>query len=433
MGGSGALLAYLVASRLAAPIAGPLLARRRARGKEDAARLPERLGRASVDRPGGIVVWLHGASVGEAMSILPLVKAICASGPAGLTCLVTTGTVTAAERMADVLPDGAIHQYVPVDTAPAVRRFLDHWRPDLAVWVESELWPGLIHQTWRRGVPMALVNARMSVRSHARWQKAPKMARALLSSFKLILTQDGETLERLRTLGIDGQYGGNLKSMVPPPGCSDQVLAELRLRLSGRKIWLAASTHPGEEADMLTAQAAVRGTHPNALLILAPRHPGRGEEIARLLSEAGVAWARRSAAEMPTPGTSIWLADTLGEMGLWYRMAPVTFVGGSLVAMGGHTPFEPVMIGSAVLHGPETANFAPTYVDLDVAGGAQKVSGAEELGAAVARLLSDDEERAQMILDAAEAHFDMKPDVDAMARVLLDLMQAGEGAPERLR
>ena len=426
---SGALRTYLLASWLAAPFASPLLARRRARGKEDPDRMGERLGHASAPRPDGKIIWLHGASVGEAMSILPLGQALDNRAAGPVTCLVTTGTVTAARRMADVLPDGVLHQYVPVDTAPAVRRFLDHWRPDLAVWVESELWPRLLHETHRRGVPMALVNARMSERSHARWQRAPKMARALLSAFRLILTQDGETLERLRSLGITGQYGGNLKSLVPPPDCPPEMLAEMRLRLSRRKIWLAASTHPGEEELVLAAHAKVRERHPQALLILAPRHPERGGEIAGLLDRAGVAWARRSTGEMPTPGTSVWLADTLGEMGIWYRMAPVTFVGGSLVPVGGHTPFEPVMIGSVVIHGPETTNFAPTYADLDAARGAAKITTADDLGAITADLLADDERRAQMVLDAAEAHFDMKPDVDAMADALLDLMSRPARVP----
>ena len=427
MSGSSALAIYLAVTRLASPLVGMILARRTARGKEDPARLPERLGHASHTRPEGHLVWLHGASVGEAMTILPLIDGLRAEAGPDLSFLVTTGTMTAARRMSEVLPDDVIHQYVPVDTAPAVRRFLDNWQPDLAVWIESELWPRLVYDTDRRAIPMALINARISARSFGRWQRFSDMARIMLDAFDLILAQDEETLDRMESLGREPQYGGNLKSMIPPPGCEPATLAEMRLRLGERKTWLAASTHDGEEAFALEAHRIVRERHPDALLILAPRHPDRGEEVADLLNASGVSWARRSAGEIPTPGTSVWLGDTMGEMGLWYRIAPVTFIGGSVTPVGGHTPFEPMMIGSAVLHGPDTSNFGPTYAALDEVGGARLIADAETLGRQVALLLTDDEVRAQMILDAAEAHFAMKPDVRAIARELLHLLHRRAG------
>ena len=245
-----------------------------------------------------------------------------------------------------------------------MRRFLGHWRPDLAVWIESELWPRLVFETARRGVPMALVNARLSARSLRRWARLPGMARRLLGSFRAVLAQDEETVAGLAALGVCARFAGNLKALVELPGCDAAELAAIRAALGDRPVWLAASTHAGEEAQVIRAQMDLRAEG-GPLLILAPRHPERGDEVAQLLSLAELSFARRSAGGVPDAQTDVWLADTLGEMGLWYRLAPVAFVGGSLVPAGGHTPFEPVQLGAAVLHGPHVANFAPAYAALD--------------------------------------------------------------------
>ena len=427
MSGSPALAAYLAASWLAPPLARALLARRASQGREDRSRLGERLGRTGVARPSGRVVWLHGASVGEALSMLPLIAELRRQAP-DVACLVTTGTVTSARRMAALLPEGCLHQYVPVDTGVAVRRFLDHWRPDLALWVESEFWPGLMAATARRGTPMMLVNARVSARSARRWAWAPGMAAALVRLFRRIVTQDAETVGRLVAMGADPgrvRQGGNLKALTPVPGCDAAELEALRARLAGRPVWLAASTHAPEEEAVAGAHRLAARSLPGLLTIVALRHPQRGDEISALLARQGLAMARRSRGEVPGVETGLWLADTLGEMGLWLRLAPVSFVGGSIAAHGGHNPFEPAALGSAILHGPETGNFAPAYAALAEAGGTRRVADGAEIGAAVAALHGSETIRRTMA-DAAEAvRKRLEPDVTALAREALALMGAG--------
>lgn len=404
------LAAYRGATSLAGPLVRRWLARRARRGKEDPARIAERFGNASVARPEGRLIWLHAASVGEAVSAMPLIGALREAG----TCLLTTGTVTAARRAGELLPEGCIHQYVPVDTGEAVGRFLDHWRPDLAVWIESEIWPRLVSDTAARGVPMALVNARLSQRSFRGWRQVPAMARDLFGAFRLIVAQDRATVERLAALGAGAEEGANLKALVPPPACDEAELAGLRATLGSRPRWLAASTHPGEEE--IAADASPEG----ALLILAPRHPERGDAVAEMLARRGLGVTRRSRGE--APGGDIHLADTLGEMGLWYRLAPVAFVGGSLVEMGGHTPFEPAALGAAILHGPHLANFAPAYAALAAAGGAREVRDAADLRAAVAALLEDGDARARMAGAAAGVRDAAAGDLAPLARRLLALI-----------
>ncbi|MEO1493739.1 MAG: 3-deoxy-D-manno-octulosonic acid transferase [Pseudomonadota bacterium] len=422
-----ALRAYLAASRLAGMIAPLVLRRRLARGKEDPARLGERLGHAGVPRPNGDLIWLHGASVGEAMSMLPLIDALLAARPQARV-LVTTGTVTSARRLAPLLPERAVHQFVPVDTAGAVARFLDHWRPDLGIWIESELWPRLVLETARRGVPMAMVNARISEKSAAGWARVPGMARQVLGAFRLILTQDAPTVERLSAF-VDGAIcAGNLKALVAAEPVAD--LAAWRAAIDGRPVWLAASTHAGEEEIVLAAHAMVCRAMPEALLILAPRHPERGEAVAALCKDAGMEADRRSLDTRVRHGRTlrgaVLLADTLGEMGLWYSLAPVTFVGGSLVAKGGHTPFEPIAAGSAVLHGSHVENFAPAYRALGGAEAVRDVSDAGTLAAAVVDLLGNETARAAMTAQATIVHKDIAPDVDRIAERVLALMESAQ-------
>jgi 3-deoxy-D-manno-octulosonic-acid transferase len=428
---SPALAVYLAASRLAGPLAHWLLARRMAAGREDPLRLGERLGRAGVARPegrsGGRLIWLHGASVGEALSMLPLIAEVRRQAPQ-MTCLVTTGTVTSARRMAELLPEGCIHQFVPVDTSGAVRRFLDHWRPDLALWIESEFWPGLMVAVARRATPMMLVNARVSARSARRWARVPGMAAVLVRLFRRIVTQDAETVARLVAMGADPgrvREGGNLKALIPVPGCDAGELEALRAALAGRPVWLAASTHAPEEEVVAKAHRVAARSLPGLLTILAPRHAERGGEIAALLAGQGLAVVRRSRGEAPGPETQVWLADTLGEMGLWFRLAPVAFIGGSIVARGGHNPFEPAALGAAILHGPSSGNFAPAYAALAGAGGARSVADGAEMGAAVAALLESAAARRAMTDAARSACKRLAPDVAALAREALGLMGAG--------
>lgn len=351
------LALYAAATGLAEPLAPGLLRDRARRGKEDSARLGERLGRAGRARPDGPLIWLHGVSVGESLSLLPLVEALSGRGQ---TLLVTSGTRTSAELLASRLPAGAIHQYVPVDAPRAVSRFLDHWRPDVGVQVESELWPNLILGAKARGARLALVSARITRKSAEGWARTPAAARHLLSAFDLILPQDGETAARLQALG--GQVGPqlNLKTVGAALPADADELARLRAMIGGRRVVLAASTHPGEE-EIIARAAQGQG----ALLIVAPRHPERGEAVARLLGEAGFAVARRSLGQAIEPATGAYVADTLGEMGLFFRLAEVVVMGGSFVpGVGGHNPLEPARLGLPILTGPHVHNAAATYAEM---------------------------------------------------------------------
>ena len=415
-----ALSLYLGLSRLAGPLAPFVLRRRLKRGKEDPARMGERLGRAALPRPPGQVIWLHGASVGEAMALLPLIGALRAQS--GAEILLTTGTVTSARRVAPLLPEGARHQFVPVDTAQAVGRFLDHWRPDLAIWAESELWPRLVTETARRGIAMAMVNARLSARSHARWLRAPGMARTLFGNFAAILAQDDQTVTRLADFAVAAENAGNLKALVSVPDADAETLALFRRSVGERPVWLAASTHPGEETQLLETQK-VLARQMDALLILAPRHPDRADAVAAEIRAAGLTYARRSEGRRPEASVQVYLADSLGEMGLWYRLAPVSFVGGSLVAKGGHTPFEPIACGSAVLHGPHVENFAPAYEALAEAGAVIGLPSAEALTAEIRDLLSSPEARARQVQAARDVTKAISPDVVAIANRLIGLAE----------
>jgi 3-deoxy-D-manno-octulosonic-acid transferase len=269
-----------------------------------------------------------------------------------MTVLVTSATRASAEVLATRLCPGVLHQFAPVDSPDAVRRFLDHWRPDLGVLVESELWPNLILAARRRGARMALVSARMSARSLAGWRRAPAAARALLGAFDLILARDAAAAERLARLGARVEGLADLKFGAAPLPADPATVAEVREALAGRPVLLAASTHPGEEALILEAFRAAR-LGPRAVLILAPRHPGRGEAIERMAHGLGFAAGRRSAGARPGEA-AVLVADTLGELGLWYRLASLAVVGGSLIpgGPGGHNPLEPARLGCPFIAGP---------------------------------------------------------------------------------
>ncbi|MCA6283062.1 MAG: 3-deoxy-D-manno-octulosonic acid transferase [Phenylobacterium sp.] len=348
------LALYGLATGLAEPLA-PLVLKRRAKaGREDPLRLGERLGRAGAPRPPGPLVWLHGVSVGETVSLLALVEGLRARRP-DLGLLVTSGTRTSAELLARRLPAGVRHQYVPVDTPGAVRRFLDHWRPDLGVFAESELWPNLILTARRRGTRLVLASARITEGTARTWRRAPASARRLLSAFDLILPQDRATADRLRGLGADCGRELNLKRAGAPLIFDPAELARLQGLAAGRPVVLAASTHPGEDA--LIAEAA-EGL--GALVVIAPRHPERGAEIAAALKAP-----RRALGEEPGPETLVWIADTLGEMGLFFRLADVVVMGGSFPGgIGGHNPLEPARLGAPVITGPDIANAADVYGEM---------------------------------------------------------------------
>jgi 3-deoxy-D-manno-octulosonic-acid transferase len=358
------LVIYAAATGLLEPLA-PVLLRRRARaGKEDAGRLAERLGRPALARPDGPLVWLHGVSVGESLSLLPLIEALRARRP-GLNVLVTSGTVTSAEVLARRLPPGVIHQFAPIDAPGAAARFLDHWRPGAALLVESELWPNLIVAAGRRGVRMALLSARMTLASADGWARAPATARALLRAFDLVLPQDVETEARLTRLGADLGPHLNLKLVGKAPPVDGALVAALKAGAGGRKIVLAASTHPGEEPLIAEAFRAAALDGPPALLIVAPRHPDRGLQVVANLESAGFTVAHRAAGEALGPATTAYVADTLGELGAFYAAADAVVMGGSFVeGVGGHNPLEAARLEAAIVTGPHTFNAAAIYAEM---------------------------------------------------------------------
>jgi 3-deoxy-D-manno-octulosonic-acid transferase len=378
--------AYRGLSTLAPPALKLLLKRRLARGKEDAARLGERMGVAARARPEGKLVWLHAASVGEALSTLPLIERVLARLPRAHV-LVTSGTVTSARIMAERLPARAFHQFVPLDAAPWVARFLDHWRPDLALWIESELWPNLLRQTAARGIPIALVNARMTERSFRGWKRWPGAARDVLGAFRLVLAQSETYAERFRALGAaEVSAAGNLKYAAPPLPADEAKLAALRAAIGTRRVWLAASIHPGEEEPVAEAQSLLKRAG-GALGIVVPRHPPKGAAMAEAIRARGLTVAVRSAGALPEADTAVYVADTLGELGLFYRVASLALVGGSLIPHGGQNPIEPALFGVPVLHGPHVENFADVIRALTHAGAAFAVKDGRSIAACLENLL----------------------------------------------
>jgi 3-deoxy-D-manno-octulosonic-acid transferase len=379
---------YRWASGAAAkPFASWLLTRRIKRGKEDPARLAERYGQATLPRPGGPLIWLHSASVGEILAIVPLVERLRAMN---FAVLVTSGTVTSAALAAQRLPAGAVHQFVPLDAPKFVAQFLDHWHPDLALFVESDLWPNLILASSDRGIPIILINGRVSERSFQRWRLASGGIAALLERFDLCLTQSNADTQRYARLGASHITSiGNLKLDVPPPPVDRAILRDLKLSIGPRLVIAAASTHAGEETAMIGAHKRLRAKHSSLLTVIAPRHPERGRAVAEMAKAAGLSVAQRSRDELPESGVDIFVADTLGELGLVYGLAPIVFMGGSLASHGGQNPIEPIRLGAAVVHGPHVWNFAEIYEALDAARGAQVVADEETLTTCLSAWLTD--------------------------------------------
>jgi 3-deoxy-D-manno-octulosonic-acid transferase len=397
------LKAYRALTSLARPVAPALLSLRERRGKEEPARRAERFGRSSTERPAGRLAWFHAASVGETNAVLPLISQLAELRPSR-NFLLTTGTVTSARLASQRLGPRIVHQYAPLDAPEYVKAFLDHWRPDLAVFTESEIWPNLILESATRGIPLALVNARMTKRSFRRWRLSPGLAEPLFSRFALVLAQNEGLARRFASLGARAPIAaGNLKVDAPPPPVDDIELNRLRPTLEGRALLVAASTHDGEEQIIAEAHRQLARSLPSLCTIIAPRHPERGGAIAAMLMERGFAVARRSLGQLPQPSCDAYIADTIGELGIFYRLAPVAFIGGSLLDRGGQNPIEAVRQGAAVLVGPFRQNFADTYGALIRHKGAIEVHSPEEIAGAARSLLSDDAELGAMRARATTA------------------------------
>lgn len=386
--------------RLALTVLDPLirfyLFLRRKKGKEDPHRFPERLGYTSVDRPLGPLVWIHAVSVGESLSTLPLLEKFHRDHP-GLNLLITTGTRTSAALLKDRLPEGVIHQFVPIDKLAAVRRFMDHWQPNLVLWFESELWPNLLMEIHERRVPMVMVNARLSDKAYGTWLRLKKLAKLLLSPVVLCLAQTTKDAARFQELGVREAVDlGNLKYAAGPLPHDKSVLIDLEKMVHGRKVWLATSTHVGEEDHIIGVHERLRTLHPGVLTVLAPRHPDRGDEIRGLIEKAGLICAQRSKGEIVSGQTDIYLADTLGELGALYRLAPIVFVGGSLVPKGGHNILEPGQLGCAIVHGPYMDNFSDIAMTFSAALASVQVRSSLELCNQLAYLMDHEMECRRM-------------------------------------
>ena len=387
-------LAYRYLTAAATPLSGFVLARRLRRGKEHPDRLGERRGRPSLPRPQEPLVWLHAASVGELVAALPIIERLRASE---FAVLVTSGTVTSAEVARQQLPPGAFHQFVPLDSPLFVARFLDYWQPDLALFVESDLWPNLILGAAERRIPLILLNGRLSKRSFERWQRVPATIEALLGRFDLCLVRSPEDAARFGALGAPRiSTTGNLKLDVPPLSADPAALAPLRLAAVGRPVFAAASTHPDEESAVIEAHHKLRADFPKLLTVIAPRHPDRGAEVAAIATGSGLATVQRSQGVLPDATTEIYVFDMLGELGLVYRLASVVFMGGSLVPHGGQNPIELIKLGAAVVHGPHVANFADLYRALDDASRTDAVTDSDALATRLARLLGNTPARARL-------------------------------------
>lgn len=372
--------------------------------------MTERRGVTEHKRPQGHLIWIHAVSVGESFIALTLIERIIQTIPAA-QILVTTGTVTAARLMATRLPPQAFHQFAPLDHPTYIARFLGHWHPDCALMVESELWPNLIRQTAERGIPLALINARMSDASYTAWRRWPRTISFLFSQFDLCLAQDRRSADRLQKLGAGTtQVIGNLKFSAPALPVDATTFECVQSQVGTRPLWLAASTHPGEEKIVAAVHKILRDHMPGLLTIIAPRHPERGAEIQKLLEVEGLLTALRSKGADIDRTTDIYIADTMGELGLLYRLAPAAFIGGSLVPHGGQNPLEPARLDCAIVHGPHVFNFADIYRDLESRKASILVSNSRDLTETIRHLLENEDARLAHIT-ASEARLKEADDV----------------------
>jgi 3-deoxy-D-manno-octulosonic-acid transferase len=421
------LMAYRIATRLVTPLSGAVIAVRQKRGKEDANHRHERFGVASVPRPPGALIWVHAASVGESRAVLPLIHQITLRYPE-IYILATTTTVTSSRIMKRELPRMAYHQFVPLDMPRFVSRFLKHWKPDLIVFAESEIWPNMLMEARRQGARMALVNGRMSERSFQRWSRARGVISHLLGGFDICLAQSDSDAERLRSLGAPAvMNSGNIKFDVPAPNADPIELASFKRRFGDTPRWAAVSTHPGEEEVVAEVHLRLKQARPTLKTLIAPRHPERGFEIASMLASHGITAAQRSQTALPPEDAEIFILDTIGELGLVFRHFPVTFMGGSLIRHGGQNPIEPAKLGSAIVHGPHVRNFAEIYSALDIGGGAEMARGAIQLAQAVGNLV-DNPSKTRLRADAAQAALEpfmgsLDRTMDALSPVLSDIVR----------
>ena len=365
------LRGYLILRRVLQPVMRRVLAGRICKAKENAARAGERLGIATQVRPTGRMVWMHAVGLGEVLALRPLIVGMQQVAP-DLNFVITSTARSSADVLGQNLPANTVHQFLPLDGPTYMAKFLDHWQPCLSIWSEQDIWPGAIHDCAARDIPLAYVNGRMDNKSTAKRARLAGLYKKVFGLFDLITVQDEQTAENLSSLGgRDVRVTGSLKPAAEPLSVDVGMLATLQVALEGRKIWVAASTHCEDEAVLIDAQRELVKRDPSWLLILAPRAPARGDEIEGALVQAGLTCTRRSKGGQPDPSHSVWIVDSFGELGLWYRLAAAAFVGGSYGSLGGHNPWEAICLNLLVCHGPNVANFAKDYEVLDYSGASQ--------------------------------------------------------------
>jgi len=375
---------YAGLTRLFHSVTPGLLQSRARKGKEDPVRWRERLGETATPRPQGPVVWFHGVSVGESLSALPVIERLRDDRP-DIGILITTATTTSAEILAKRMPAGVVHQFAPIDTPQAAQAFLDHWRPGLAVFIESDIWPNLLAGLTQRGVPYALLSARITEKTYNGWQAWRGAMRQVLSGYSLVMAQDRDSEQRLMAMGVVTAPLANLKTVGAALNVDETALTALDALIGERRVLLAASTHYGEDA--LIAHALEPYIRDGDLLILVPRHPLKAQDIRVDIEALGLHVARRSLKEPVTTGTQVYLADTLGELGLFFSLADLIVMGGSFQSgVGGHNPLEPARLGKSVITGPDIFNWQGVFDQLIEAGGAFKVDSASDLSFLVGEL-----------------------------------------------
>lgn len=424
--GDALLSTWIALTRLAGPVGRLIVTLRRRRGKEDPLRSAERLGHPSAPRPGGRLIWIHAVSVGEAMAAMPLIDRLLDTGS---TVLVTTVTTTSAALVGHRLRPGLIHQYAPLDLGGTIDRFLDHWRPTLAILVESEVWPVTIGRLAARGIPLVIANGRMSPRSFRGWMRVSVAARAVFSRMTLVLAQTGDDGDRFIRLGAPRVAAiGNIKFDAAVPDIAVADIDALEAGIGYRPTVLAASTHPGEDEVVLSAFLKLRERRLDALLVIVPRHPVRAGDICLLSTAAGLATRRRSLGELPDAETDVYVADTLGELGAFIHLSTVVQMAGTFLdGIGGHNLIEPARLGAAVVSGPYFHNWIDIYGAFADAGGLSIVRNADELAEVTFGLIADPDRRAAQAAAGARVTDAAAGAVGRTIDAVLPLIEQGGG------
>ena len=408
-----ALRLYLAASHLIALCARPILRRRLKRGKEHPHRWLEKLGSGQTPRPTGTLVWLHAVGLGEVLSVRGLVDRMAAIRP-DLSFLITSTTAASAEVFAKNAPARTIHQFLPLDAPVYRKRFLDHFTPNLCVWVEQDLWPGLVSDIAERGIPQCIIAARMNQKSHKAHQRAASLYRDLYGAMAMITAQDADTKTHLEALGAEVRLTGSLKPAAPALSYDAQALEQIKLHLADRFVWAVAPAHAADIEVACAAHELLRRHNPSALLIIAPRFPDAPTDVTA---------PRWSKSEMPDASDAVWLCDTFGDLGLIYRLSKAVLIGGTFGAVEGHNPWEAARLGCAVLHGPHTANFATDFAQLDAASAAIAVNTADDVAAAlVSQAIADIVVQATRVIEQASMQ------TDALAAELINQLEATHAA-----